>query len=132
MQTEDTVRSPKLQVRATNQITRGAPALATDQRGFVLQKLREADERGVSRSTFIFGYHITQCGARLDELKRQGYQLESQPRSGDRYVTSVRRGEPGQPKPLPNLRQKKLFRGRERAPPESASLFDWLTNGGTR
>lgn len=45
MQTEDTVRSPKLQVRATNQIARGAPAFATDQRGFVLQKLREAGER---------------------------------------------------------------------------------------
>jgi hypothetical protein len=90
----------------TQAIPRGRPAFAEGQRGFVLRKLREAGERGVSRSEFIFTDHVTQCGARVGELKRQGFRIDSELRDGDRYVTYVLRSEPTEPKPLPSFRKK--------------------------
>jgi hypothetical protein len=121
---------------ATQPIPRGAPAFANDQRSFVLRKLQEAGERGVSRATFIFEHRVTQCGARIDELKRQGYRIESELRSGDRYVTYVLRGEPAEPKPLPTFQQKKLSgdwferSGKKRPGPDYGPLFDVPTSGG--
>lgn len=109
MQTEDTARSPKLQGHFGTKIPLSRQAFAESQRYEILQLLREAGPVGVGRDFLIFTRHYTQCASRVNELKRQGYQIESELRSGDRYVTSVPRGEPEEPKPLRNIRQKKLF-----------------------
>jgi len=79
-------------------IPRGRPAFAEAQRAFVLRKLREPGECGVSRATFIFDYRATQCGARVDEQKRERYIIESVLRDGDTYITYVLRSEPAEPR----------------------------------
>jgi hypothetical protein len=48
--------------------------------------LRQAGTKGVSRASLIFEHHYTQCGARIDELKRRGHQIRSEDRGG-RYPT---------------------------------------------
>ena len=80
---------------------RGAPSFSHDQRATILDSLREAGPRGVKRETLIFERHFTQCGARIFELQKMGYDIRSEQRSGDRYVTYVLYGEPAQEKPLP-------------------------------
>jgi hypothetical protein len=79
---------------APQQIHRGRPAFADTQRQEVLEMLRTAGPEGVSRATFIFEKHITQCGARVDELKRQGHVLESEWREGEIYVRYFLKSEP--------------------------------------
>ena len=72
----------------------GRPAFADTQRQEVLGMLRAAGPEGISRATLIFEKHITQCGARVDELKRQGYVIDSESRQGEKYVRYVLKSEP--------------------------------------
>jgi hypothetical protein len=81
-------------------IRRGRPAFAATQRQEVLRLLREAGPVGVSRKELIFERHFTQCGARVDELKRQGFVIASELREGERYVRYVLLGEPLALKPI--------------------------------
>jgi hypothetical protein len=70
----------------TQKIRRGRPVFANSQRGEILRLLRQAGPRGVSRAYLIFDRFYTQCGARVDELKREGYVIRSEDRGG-RYPT---------------------------------------------
>lgn len=90
----------------SQKIPRGRPAFAETQRQEILRLLRGAGPAGVSRAELIFERHITQCGARVDELKRQGYVIASELREGERYVRYVLKGEPLQVRPLPDGSQK--------------------------
>lgn len=133
MQTEDTARSPKLQGHFGTKIPLSRQAFAESQRYEILQLLREAGPVGVGRDFLIFTRHYTQCASRVNELNRQGYQLESQPRSGDRYVTYVLRCELEEPKPQRKFRQKELFGcARESAKADYGFPCDSPTDGGTR
>jgi len=80
---------------------RGRPAFADTQQQEILRLLREAGTSGVSRAYLIFNHHFTQCGARVNELKRQGYVVESELLEGDRYVRYILRNEPLGLTPLP-------------------------------
>lgn len=82
-------------------IPRGRPAFVGTQRSEVLRLLREAGPAGVSRAELIFERRITQCGARVDELKQQGFEVVSELREGERYVRYVLKGEPLELRPLP-------------------------------
>jgi hypothetical protein len=86
----------------TPKISRGRPAFAQTQRQEILELLRTAGPVGVSRAEFIFERHITQCGARVDELKREGYQIVSELRDSEKYVRYILLGEPLE---LQNLRE---------------------------
>lgn len=79
---------------------RGRPAFAETQRGEILRLLRDAGTAGVSRAELIFDRHITQCGARVDELKRQGFEIVSEQRDGETYVRYVLKGEPLELRPV--------------------------------
>jgi len=82
-------------------ISRGRPAFADSPREKLLRLLREAGLVGVSRATLIFEHRATQCGARVDELKRQGYVIESELREGEQYVRYVLKSEPLDLQPIP-------------------------------
>src|SRR4030095_3813377 len=56
--------------KTTKEVPSESLTFAENQRSFVLRKLKQAAGRGVSRAMFIFKYHVTQVGARCDELKR--------------------------------------------------------------
>jgi len=85
---------------SANKIPRGRPSFASTQREEVLQMLRAAGRGGVSRYTLIYEKHISQCGARVDELKRVGYAIHSELRDGERYVRYVLDSEPLELNPL--------------------------------
>lgn len=93
----------------SRKIPRARPAFAETQRQEILRLLREAGPAGVSRAELIFERHITQCGARVDELKRQGYVIESELRDGEKYVHYVLKGEPLELQPLPEREQGDWF-----------------------
>src|SRR5579862_4754033 len=76
----------------------GRPSFAGDQAAKILQLLREAGPQGVSKRFLIFECGYTQCGARIWELERRGYQIHHEQRPGDRYVTFVLIAEPDSPK----------------------------------
>jgi hypothetical protein len=80
---------------------RGAPSFSNDQRTKILELLREAGPQCVKRETLIFERHFTQCGTRVFELQKMGYDIRSEQRVGDRYVTYALYGEPENEKPLP-------------------------------
>lgn len=82
----------------------GAPDFAGDQRAEILRLLREAGSSGVSKEFLIFSKHFTQCGARIFELERQGFNIRHESRPGERYVTFVLISEPNPPKLLPSCR----------------------------
>jgi hypothetical protein len=112
-------------------IPRGRPAFAETQRQEILRLLREAGPSGISRAELIFERRFTQCGARVDELKRQGYVIESEQREGERYVRYVLKGEPLELRPLSERPPKTRdwfaeSAGRERAKetPNYGPLFD--------
>jgi hypothetical protein len=84
----------------TRTAARGRPAFAQTQRAEILRLLREAGPAGVSRAELIFERHITQCGARVDELKRQGFEIVSELRDGEKYVRYVLKSEPLELRPL--------------------------------
>jgi hypothetical protein len=65
---------------------RGRPAFAASQREKILELLRAAGPRGVSREELIFRYRWTQCGTRVFELRGMGYVIRSEDRGG-RYPT---------------------------------------------
>lgn len=75
-------------------LLRGRPAFADSQRETILALLRIAGPHGVSRADLIFNYRFTQCGARIDELKRAGYVIKSELREGEQYVRYVLKSEP--------------------------------------
>jgi hypothetical protein len=91
--------------RRKRQIARGAPGFAETQREKILKLLRESGPAGVSRQELIFQHRYTQCGARIDELKRQGYRIESELRPSEKFVTYVLREEPPEPRPLPTFKR---------------------------
>jgi hypothetical protein len=99
-------QSNSLRPKPTRKITRGRPAFAETQRDEILRLLREAGPVGVSRATLIFEHHFSQCGARVDELKSQGYVIESELREGAKYVRYILKGEPLDAGPLPDRSQK--------------------------
>lgn len=80
---------------------RGRPPFAASQREKILELLRAAGPLGVSRATLIFEHRITQCGARVDELKRQGHVIESFSQDGEAYVRYRLTSEPLELKPIP-------------------------------
>jgi len=84
-----------------DRVPRGRPAFATSQGEKILELLRAAGVHGVSRASLIFEHRATQCGARVDELKRQGYVIESELREGEQYVRYVLKGEPLDLQPIP-------------------------------
>ena len=87
----------------------GPPSFAPTQRDEVLRLLREAGSRGIYRELFLLpkqygGFGVSQVGARLDELTKQGYRFESfYAHPGDRFVTYRLIAEPAHPKPLPTF-----------------------------
>lgn len=83
--------------------------------------LRDAGPDGVSRSELIFGKHFTQCGTRVDELKRLGYVVESVQREGERYVRYVLKAEPETPHRPRTYKQHEFFEGRRKT---GLPLFD--------
>lgn len=85
----------------TRRITRGRPAFAETQRAEILRLLREAGPAGVSRAELIFDRRITQCGARVDELRHQNFEILSELREGEKYVRYVLKSEPLELRPLP-------------------------------
>ena len=99
-------QSSSLRPKPTRKITRGRPACAETQRNETLRLLREAGPVGVSRATLIFEHHFSQCGARVDELKSQGYAIESELREDEKYVRYILKGEPLDPGPLPDRSEK--------------------------
>lgn len=116
---------------------RGAPGFAGDQRAEILRLLREAGPLGVSKESLIFEKHMTQCGARVWELERQGYGIRHEARDGDRYVTFILVSEPADPKPLPTFKPKpadwyERATGQSRPstqPPDFGPLFSSSTGG---
>jgi hypothetical protein len=88
--------------RTTIQSRRGAPAFAASQRDKILELLRQAGPRGISRSDLIFHHRMTQCGTRIFELEQMGYVIRHDSRPGQRYVTYVLVSEPLTPKPIPS------------------------------
>jgi hypothetical protein len=88
-------------VRA-NRTLRGRPAFAASQRQKILELLRAAGVHGVSRATLIFEHRMTQCGARVDELKHQGHEIVSELRDGEQYVRHVLKTEPLDLRPIPD------------------------------
>jgi hypothetical protein len=115
---------------------RGRPDFAGDQRTEILRLLREAGPRGVSKEFLIFDMHMTQCGARVFELERMGYQIRHESRDGERYVTFVLVSEPAQPKPLPTFKPKsgdwyEKTTGKPRPatePPDLGPLFSFVSS----
>jgi hypothetical protein len=101
---------------------RGAPSFSNDQRTKILELLREAGPQGVKRETLIFERHFTQCGTRVFELQKMGYDIRSEQRGDDRYVTYVLYGEPAQEKPLPTH----LPKGPDPRPGTLANSVDWF------
>ena len=85
----------------TRKIHRGRPAFATSQREKILELLRAAGVHGVSRATLIFEHRMTQCGARVGELKRQGCVIESFLLDGETYVRYRLVSEPLELQPGP-------------------------------
>lgn len=85
---------------------RGTPEFAGVQRAEILRLLREAGPQGVSKEFLIFDKRMTQCGARVFELERQGYGIRHEARDGDHYVTFILVSEPAEPKPLPTFKPK--------------------------
>jgi hypothetical protein len=100
---------------------RGTPSFSNDQRTKILELLREAGPRGVKRETLIFAHHFTQCGTRIFELQKMGYDIRSEHRGGDRYVTYVLYGEPQKEKPLPTY----LPKGPDPRQGTLANSSDW-------
>jgi hypothetical protein len=126
MQSES--KSDSSQFSSGNQTTanrktlpRGRPAFADSQREQVLQALRAGGIEGVSRATLIFEKRITQCGARVDELKRMGYDIASESREGERYIRYVLKAEPETPQPLPTYKQRDFLVGQRKT---GLPLFD--------
>ena len=85
---------------SANKIPRGRPAFVETQCDEVRDALVAAGKDGVSRATCIFEMHITQVGARVDELKRMGYAIHSESRESERYVRYVLDGDPVELRPL--------------------------------
>jgi hypothetical protein len=75
----------------------GRPSFAGDQAAKILELLREAGARGVSKELLIFQCGFTQCGARVFELEKRGFKILHEMRPGDRYVTFVFKSEPDEP-----------------------------------
>jgi hypothetical protein len=106
----------------TRKIHRGRPAFAASQREKILELLRAAGAQGVSRATLIFEHRMTQCGARVDELKRQGCVIESFLLHGETYVRYRLTSEPlelQQPAPIAAGRYE---RGHGRRPSQTGGL----------
>ena len=87
-------------ILSVKQTARGRPAFADTQRKIILDLLRKAGADGVSRAHLIFNCHFTQCGARIDELRRMGCAIHSESRKGENYVRYVLDSEPLELKPL--------------------------------
>ncbi len=96
-------------------IRRGVPEFAETQRDDILQMLRERRTDGVSRAELIFEKRYSQCGARVDELKRMGYVIRSELREGETYVRYILVSEPLELKPLTTI-------------PPKHSTGDWYTD----
>lgn len=90
------------------------PSFADSQRSEILELLRAAKMRGegVRRADLIFQYRFTQCGSRVFELEKEGFEIEHRQEPGQRYVTYFLVSEPDHLKPLPDYRPKQ----RELAP----------------
>jgi hypothetical protein len=82
-------------------ISRGRPAFADSQRQKILELLRAAGPRGVSREELIFGYRWTQCGTRVFELEGMGYKIRHESRPRERLVFYVLESEPLKQQPIP-------------------------------
>lgn len=80
----------------------GAPSFAATQRDKILELLRQAGPRGVSREDLIFRYRWTQAGARIFELEQMGFVIRHDSRPGQRFITYVLESEPLELKPLPS------------------------------
>jgi hypothetical protein len=102
-------------------VKRGAPAFSHGQRARILELLRQAGPQGVKREDLIFHHRYTQAGTRVFELQAMGYDIRSEQRSGDRYVTYVLHGEPAQERPLPTY----LPKGPDPRQGTLANSCDW-------
>jgi len=74
-----------------------APSLSprTTQTNTIVKLLRDAGPTGVRRDVFLHEYQISQVGARIDELNKKGFSVESfKAKPCDNYVTYVLRSEP--------------------------------------
>lgn len=51
----------------------------TTQRQFIIKKLQDAGQSGVSSYEFTFEHHIKQCPTRIHELRKLGFNIISKP-----------------------------------------------------
>jgi len=82
-------------------ISRGRPEWASSEENWILDLLRNAGERGVSREHLIFTCRSTQCGRAIHSLERCGYVIEHVKLAGEKYVRYVLKSAPLDLKPLP-------------------------------
>ena len=68
--------------------------LIPSQRSEILRLLQIAGINGISQASLIFDLQYTQCGERIEELKRQGYIIRSEDRGGSNPTWYVLESEP--------------------------------------
>jgi hypothetical protein len=113
--------NPKRKSSSAQQISRGRPAFSDTQREEVLEMLRAAGQRGISRAVLIFDKHFTQCGTRIFELEKMGYVIRHDLEPGARFVTYFLVSEPEKEKPLPTYQP----RGADPRQRTFANSSDW-------
>lgn len=74
--------------------SRARPPFAASQENKILELLRKAGSRGVSKKSLVFELHFTQASARIHALEQQGHKIRHERRSGDDYVTFVLESSP--------------------------------------
>ncbi len=84
------------------------PPFANSQERKILDLLRQAGPRGVSKRFLVFELHFTQASARVHSLERRGFKIRHEMRDGDDYVTFVLEPAPERETPLPTYEKKRL------------------------
>jgi len=75
-------------------IQRCKPPFANSQEQKILELLREAGPRGVSKKFLVFDLHFTQASSRVHALELRGFKIRHEMRPGDHYVTFVLESSP--------------------------------------
>ena len=72
------------------------PQSKSHQRDHILRLLREAKLRGegVRKADLLFGYHYTQCAARIWELEQQGFKIDHRSVPSEKFVVFFLISEP--------------------------------------
>lgn len=83
----------------------GRPPFANSQERKILDLLRQAGPRGVSKKFLVFDLHFTQASARVHTLEQRGFKIRHEMRAGDDYVTFVLESSPETvaQQPAPNV-----------------------------